>query len=325
MRYTTVVDSVGIRVECTSAYEQRELLDNLIAYAKNSNSSYFVNYKDYIINPLTGSFNREYFIYSHGKTLASITTMSYQVGKHRKQTVYYIKIVWAGLKSYNDFIDRLSLYCMMNITSWLGSYSYKLTLCELDIAIDVECEFMNVLALCVKRVPNVKYYNPDETQMYDGETAWIEKINLQRKRHVKSRAQVYTKDLKEELEDINITRFELALPTPFFNDKGNNFYEILLSVFTTLDRYAVMYFEDINQKNNIAQQYTEIVTSKLINKSRKLKGLELDSYRLYPDIQYIEQFLDAVFFTNDFHTIDDNDLIKDSILSELINAPLVFD
>ena len=321
MRYTTVVDSIGIRVECTSAYEQRELLDNLIRYVSSSSSSYFMSYKDSIINPLTEAFNREHLIYSHGKTLASITTMSYQVGKHREQTIYYVKVVWAGLKSYNEFTDKLSLYCMMSITSWLSSYNHKLVLCELDIAIDVECKFMHVLALCVKRVPNVKYYNPDEIQMFDGETAWIEKINLQRKKHVKARAQVYTKDLKEELEDMNIARFELALPTPFFANKGDNFYEILISVFNALDRYAVMYFEDINQKNNIAQQYTDIVTSKLINKSRKLKGLELDPYRLYPNTQYIEQFLGTVFFTSDFYKIDD-ELIKDDILSELGNTQL---
>ena len=287
MRYKTVIDSVGVRIECNSAIEQREILSNLLEYAGSSNPSFFISYKDYIINPVTGAFNREYFIYSHSKALASITTMSSQVGKGRVQTVFFIKIVFAGIKSYHELTDNLSLLCMLSIASWLSANGYILALTELDIAIDIfESSFDNVMGLCVKRVPNVKYYEPDEEQTYD-QTAYIEKINLKRKEHVSSRAYTYNKQFKEELDE-SIVRFELKLqPSWFNNKKTSNFYELLLSIFAALDKYAVMYFEDINAKSFIAQQYTDIINSDIKNKSRKLKGLELDSYRLHCFLQKI--------------------------------------
>lgn len=308
MRYKTVIDSVGVRIECSSAIEQREILSRLLEFVSSSNPSFFISYKDYIINPITGAFNREYFIYSHSKALASITTMSSQVGKGRVQTVFFIKIVFAGIKNYNELTDRLSLLCMLSITSWLSANGYALTLTEFDIAIDIfESSFDNVMALCVKRVPNVKYYEPDEEQTYD-QTAYIEKTNLKRKDHVSSRAYTYNKQTKEKLDE-SIVRFELKLqPSWFNNKKTTNFYELLLSIFAALDKYAVMYFEDINAKSFIAQQYTDIINSDIKNKSRKLKGLELDPYRLYPDTNFIKQFLSILLFTKDFHTSMDEEL-----------------
>ena len=141
----TVIDTLGIRIECNSVYEQRELLNNLLQYI-GTNHSFYVDYKDTIINPMTGSFNREYLIYGSSKLLASITTMSFQVGKNRNKTVYFIKIVWAGIKKYNVF-DKLSLVCMFSICSWLNSLGVILRLCELDVDIDIESLFENVLIL----------------------------------------------------------------------------------------------------------------------------------------------------------------------------------
>ncbi len=319
MRYKTVIDSVGVRVECSSAFEQREILSKLLEYASSSNSSFFINYKDYIINPITGAFSREYFIYSHSKALASITTMSSQVGEGRAQTVFYIKIVFAGIKNYNELTDTLSLLCMLSITSWLSANGYNLVLTEFDLAIDIfHSSFENVMGLCVKRVPNVKYYEPDEEQTYD-QTAYIEKINLKRKDHVSSRAYVYNKQTKEELDE-SIIRFELKLQPGWFNNKKtSNFYEMLLAIYAALDKYAVMYFEDINAKSFIAQQYTNIINSDIKNKSRKLKGLELDPYRLHPDTKFIEQFLSSILFTKDFHTNLNDEWFVKSVLATLNN------
>jgi hypothetical protein len=318
MEYKTIVDSIGIRIECKSALEQRELLERLLNDIRIS-TTFIINYKDHIINDVTGAFIREYFIYSHHKTLASISTNSYTTGKYRNDTVFYIKIVWAGLKRYNDHTDKLSLFCMMNICSWLYSRGHVLKLSELDIALDFECQFPHILALCIKRQPNVKYYKPDDIQMYDGETAWVENINLKRKKHVKLLAQVYDKQLKEQLEDKVVTRFECAMKTPYFNNKSNNFDELLKSIAGTLDRYAVLYFQDLNIKQSVGQQYINIIDSNIQNKSRKLKSMNLDAYRAYPDMNYITKFLETILFTKDFHTNVKEQWFVDAILSKLAN------
>jgi len=316
--FRTVIDSLGIRIECSSSYEQRGILSSLLEYTR-SNPTYFINYKDHVINPMTGAINREYFIYSHGKTLASLTTMSYQAGKKRRRTVYYVKVIWAGIKSYNEFTDNLSLICMLNMTSWLRANQIDFRLSELDLGIDINSYFENVSVLPIKRVPNVKYYNPDTVQKYVGQTAWIEKINIKRKDHVASRAYVYDKQRKEDLDD-EVARFELKLQTGFFNNpKLDNFHSVLLAIYNALDRYAVLHFEDVKLKHYIEQQYIDIVDSDIKNKSRKIKGLELDPYRLYPDTKFIEEFLSTVLFTNDFHTNLCEEWFVQSMLEKLNN------
>jgi len=318
--FKTVIDSVGIRIECSSAYEQRVILNRLLEYVRGSNPSYFINYKDYVINPMTGAINREYFIYSHSKTLASLTSMSYQAGKKRRTTVYYVKVTWAGIKTYNEFTDNLSLLCMLSMTSWLRYNKIDFRLSELDLGIDVQSDFEHVFVLPVKRVPNVKYYKPDAIQKYEGQTAWIEKINLKRKDHVASRAYIYDKQYKEDLDDV-VARFELKLQTGFFNNpKLSKYNSMLLAIYKALDRYAVLHFEDVNAKHYVVQQYNEIINSDIKNKSRKIKGLELDQYRLYPDTKFIDEFLSIVLYTKDFHTNMGEEWFVESILEQLNNT-----
>ena len=269
----TVIDTLGIRIECNSVYEQRELLNNLLQYI-STNHSFYVDYKDTIINPMTGSFNREYLIYGSSKLLASITTMSFQVGKDRKQTVYFIKIVWAGIKKYNEF-DKLSLVCILSICSWLNSLGIILRICELDVAVDIKSFSENLLVLPINRVPNVSYYTPNEEQPFT-ETTYIEKINVKRKDNLSSRSYLYSKNEKEKLEDEIITRFEVALKTAFFTNKSTSFYELLQSIYKTLDRYAILRFKNKNERNSIIQEYNHVINSDIKNKSRKLNGLHLE-------------------------------------------------
>lgn len=319
MRYETVIDSLGVRVECNSSYEQREILDKLLEYVRGSNSSYFINYKDHIINPLSGAFNREYFIYGHSKTLASISTMSYQVGKYRHQTVYYIKIIFAGIRQYDEFTDNLSLICMMSICSWLYNLRLFPQLTELDLGIDVESAYENMLVLPVKRVPNVNYYKPHEEQLYDS-TVWIEKINPKRKDKVASRSYLYNRANKGQAEK-EIVRFELKLQTSFFSKKRTEHFTVMLdAIITALDRYAILHFTNINEQNMIIQQYNAIVESDLQNKSRKLQGLEIDMYRLQPNVSFISNYLQTVLTTHDFHTNMDDDSFVEMVIDTLKNG-----
>lgn len=312
----TVIDTLGIRIECNSVYEQRELLNNLLQYI-STNHSFYVDYKDTIINSMTGSFNREYLIYGSSKLLASITTMSFQVGKDRNKTVYFIKIVWAGIKKYNEF-DKLSLFCILNICSWLNSLGIVLRICELDVAVDIKSFSENILVLPINRVPNVSYYTPNEEQPFT-ETTYIEKINLKRKDHLSLRSYLYSKNEKENLDNEIITRFEVALRTAFFTNKSTSFYELLTSIYKVLDRYAILHFQNLNEKNYVIQDYNNIINSDIKNKSRKLNGLHLEPYRLYPDTKFIEEFISTILFTKDFHSNMNDEWFVQTVLSEFNN------
>jgi hypothetical protein len=312
----TVIDTLGIRIECSNTYEQKEILDKLLNYISSSHP-FYIDYKDHVINYVTGSFNREYLIYGSSKLLASITTMSFQVGKNRNKTVYFIKIVWAGIKKYNVF-DKLSLICMFSICSWLNSLGVVLRLCELDVDIDIESLFENILILPLNRVPNVTYYTPNEEQLFT-ETTYIEKINVKRKDNLSSRSYLYSKNEKERLEDEIITRFEVALKTAFFTNKSTSFYELLQSIYKTLDRYAILRFKNKNERNSIIQEYNHVINSDIKNKSRKLNGLHLEPYRLYPDVKFIEDLLAMVFFTKDFHSNMHDEWFVETVLSNFNN------
>lgn len=314
----TVIDTLGIRIECNSAMEQRELLDNLLCYIKDHHP-FYIDYKDNVINQLTDSFNREYYIYGSSKLLACITTMCFQVGKNRNQTVYFIKIVWAGLKKYNELTDNLSLICMLSVCSWLNSINgVKFRLCELDVAIDVRDYLNNVLILPLNRVPNVDYYRLDEEQPFE-ETTYIEKINIKRKEHLSSRAYLYNKNYREQLEDEVITRFEVALKTAFFKNKSTNLLEILSSIYKTLNRYAILHFSDLYEKESMIQEYNGIIDSDIKNKSRKLNSLHLTPIRLFHNFGFIEKFLSTVLFIKDFHLNMGEDWFVDLMLSKLDN------
>ncbi len=312
----TMIDTVGVRIECDSSIEQREILDKLLNYI-SSNHPFYINHKDNIINHITGRFTREYFIYGSSKLLASITTMSFQVDKKRSKTVYFIKIVWAGLKKYNEFTDRLSLLSMLSICSYLnGELRYNLKLCELDIAQDINEYSENILVLPINRVPNVNYYRPDEEQPF-AETTYIEKINIKRKKHLSLRSYVYPKHEREGLDDEVITRFEVALKTAFFSNKSTDFHEILASVQKALNRYAVLRISNFDERNSIVQEYNGIIDSDIKNKSRKLNSLPLDGNRLFFDLNAIEEFLGTVLYIKDFHISMHEDWFVEAVLSKL--------
>ena len=312
----TVIDTLGIRIECSNTYEQKEILDKLLNYISSSHP-FYIDYKDHVINYVTGSFNREYLIYGSSKLLASITTMSFQVGKNRNKTVYFIKIVWAGIKKYNEF-DKLSLFCILNICSWLNSLGIVLRICELDVAVDIKSFSENILVLPINRVPNVCYYTPNEEQPFT-ETTYIEKINLKRKDHLSLRSYLYSKNEKENLDNEIITRFEVALRTAFFTNKSTSFYELLTSIYKALDRYAILHFQNLNEKNYVIQDYNNIINSDIKNKSRKLNSLDLESYRLFPDTKFIEEFISTVLFTKDFHSNIHDEWFVQTVLSEFNN------
>ena len=62
-----------------------------------------------------------------------------------------------------------------------------------------------------------------------------------------------------------------------------------------------------------------IINSDIKNKSRKLNSLDLESYRLFPDTKFIEEFISTVLFTKDFHSNIHDEWFVQTVLSEFNN------
>ena len=80
-----------------------------------------------------------------------------------------------------------------------------------------------------------------------------------------------------------MTRFELKLQKSFF--KNDLDFETIVN---SLNRYTVMYFKNIYEKNIIIDRY---YSYSRIGK-RDTERMGLDRYRLKPDVVKIERFID---------------------------------
>jgi len=133
---------------------------------------------------------------------------------------------------------------------------------------DITSKIENILAVCTKRTANISYFqlgdkDGNTIQKNDG-TYYIEKFNTHKqKRNAMSRAYIYDKR-KKELDkfkrDIgfNLTRFELKLQKRFFvkNEYSGSVMD------KALQKYTVLFFEDMLQKRLFIQTYNEATTRK---------------------------------------------------------------
>lgn len=229
----------------------------------------------------------KYNVYYAGTILFTIHSGSTRIkDKLTNELVnqYYIRIRFAGLKSHKQRQDKASYDALMTICAWLNTTRTNFRLVELDVAIDVNCSFYNVLAVCINKSANVLYNPLNSIQYYDSiPTTYIEdyKKEEQRKDAV-LRAYLYNKSAKEGL-DFVVTRFELKLQNRFFlkNEFDTN------SIINALDRYCVMYFANEIEKERKICEYNKykIVTT------REIDRLGFRSYRLYPNPAVIKEFM----------------------------------
>lgn len=281
MRHTTTIDTIGIQLDLNDECQQREILDGLFSFIIGTNS-FYVEYKDYHVGIST--IRREHFIYANNNTIATINTGVFRAGSAVKNDFsmkYYISIKFAGLKSYNEVLDASSYNFLLMICAYLNKRGIAFKLTELDICIDVECEFEHMLAICTKKSPKTQYYGLDESQIYDT-TSYIEKITKKKLNKAVLRAYTYDKSFKEGL-DSSITRFEVKLQAKYFNKYGFS----IASMAKALDRYYVMYFEDMEEKDSKIEAYNGYQTVR----KREISRLGLDNYRLHADIGCIEHFI----------------------------------
>lgn len=281
IKHETHIDTVALQLDFNSAEKQRDkfsLLQQWIICRSlgllelNSNSSrHLIKY-----NLLFG-----------GRKILTIQTGSIRIKNNLKRQLveqYYIRIRFAGLKSYNQRQDRASYNALMTICAWLNTTRTNFKLVELDIAIDTYSSFLNVLATCISKSPNVLYNRLGRTQYYDSTpTTYIENYkNVEQRKEAVLRAYLYNKSAKERLKFL-ITRFELKLQNRFFLKNEFN----TKSIINALDRYYVMYFEDKREKEQKINEYNKYKTVT----AREINRLRFGSYRLYPDSDVIKEFI----------------------------------
>jgi len=305
MNINTYIDTLGIRCECDSKYQRDSLFSRLINFLrekkivaikyneKRSNKYYQVT--DLLFaNRKLATINKGYY-----KNENNILNPDY----------YYININFYGLKRYNIEKDDASILLIKLITAFLNTKKIHFILIELDIAMDIESKIENILALCTRRSPNVNYYQLGNTDIkgkniQDNKgTYYIEKFNsYKQKKNAMSRAYLYNKRYKELSKfkrDIgcDITRFELKLQKRYF---VNNEYTGG-SIYKAMEKYSVLWFENMKQKELFIEQYNKVKTSR---KRRKRLDIALENNNvvlLTPNLNNVSSFLreiDSITFNS---------------------------
>ena len=311
MEYTTEIDSIGVRAEFQSAPIQRDVLYRL----KNHVSS-IVGLEIIAKEQMFGNGGKrvDYFVYYKNITLASIKTGAYGRGN----TTYFLSVVCAGLKSYDDFIDNLRYDLLLSVCSWFNDNRVSFRLRELDCNIDAACPYENFHVIQIKRAPRGKY-NSDEEQVYTT-THYMQKKT--KYRFAGTSALFYDKQAKEALYD-PLSRFELKLLLKKEQTKDiSTLHNRIMKMF---DRYAVFYLENLNVKNDVIGIQNYIENSNTPNKAIEYKKLvlQLNNFRLYPNIDYIMGFINRLYTIKNFKMI--LNVTGESNIMDVTSNPFSFD
>jgi hypothetical protein len=145
-------------------------------------------------------------------------------------------------------------------------------------------KIQNILAICTTKLPRTEYHLANHS-FYNGDTIYIEKITKGRLNYYSQRAYVYNKAKKEKLF-YPLTRFELKLQKSFFL---NNELDSRIIV-KALNRYLVMYFKNIEEKEKVINKYNSY---NRVSK-RDIDRMNLDRYRVNLDVKKISNFLDRL-------------------------------
>jgi len=285
----TEIDTVALQIDFDTDQRQREVLNDLYCFI--SENGFYIDCKEYGFGG--GMKKREYFVYANNATIATLSTGAFRTGSYVNNDYaikYYITVKFAGLKRYDDVSDTVSYNGLLLVCAYLNTYEIAFKLTELDICIDVECTLEHLVALCVKKSPKTHYYALEERQIFTT-TRYIEKMAKKKLGKAVLRAYTYDKMIKESL-DTPLSRFELKLQSAYFKKYGFS----IESIEKALDRYCVMYFEDLEIKERMIKRYNGYTSVR----KREIERMGLDRYRLYPDIAYIDDFIVTLLCVNFF-------------------------
>lgn len=275
MTYSTEIDTLSIQVNCSSLEEQ-QAISFMVGRAVTEYSKVFI--RDNV-------FTKEREILFNNNRLGTIRLgMNPIWNKFTRQynMNYYVAVSFYGLKSHIEILDNLSNGCLFAVCGILNTLNIDYMFTELDVCLDMNTKIDNVLALCTTKLPRTEYHSPNNS-FYNGDTVYIEKFTKDRFSYNSQRAYVYNKAKKENLK-FPLTRFELKLQKFFFfsNDLDSK------TIINALNRYTVMYFPNIYEKNMIIDRYNSYYR---ISK-RDIERMGLERYRLKPDVVKIERFID---------------------------------
>jgi hypothetical protein len=275
MTYSTEIDTVSIQVNCSSLEEQQGISFMLGRAVTEYNKVYI---RDNILT-------KEREILFNNNRLGTIRLgMNPLWNKFTRQyddMNYYVAVSFYGLKSHIGILDNLSIGCLFTVCGILNTFSIEYVFTELDVCLDISVKIDNVLAICTTKLPRTEYHSLNNS-FYNGDSIYIEKFTKDKLNYYSQRAYVYNKTKKENL-NYPITRFELKLQKLFFftNELDSE------TIINALNRYTVMYFQNINEKNIIIDKYNSYCR---ISK-RDIERIGLDRYKLKPDVVKIEKFI----------------------------------
>ena len=273
MTYSTEIDTVSIQIDCSSLEEQQGISFMLCRAVTEYNK---VCISDNI-------FTKEREILFNNNRLGKIRLgMNPIWNKSDRQHYmnYYITVSFYGLKSHIGILDNLSIGCLFAVCGILNTFNINYVFTELDVCLDISAKIDNVLAICTTKLSRTEYHLVNNS-FYSGDTVYIEKISKDKISYNSQRAYVYNKAKKENL-NYPLTRFELKLQKSFFKNELD--FETIVNA---LNRYTVMYFPNIYEKNMIVDKYNSY--SRISRRDIERMGLE--RHRLRPDVVKIERFI----------------------------------
>ena len=273
MTYSTEIDTVSIQIDCSSLEEQQGISFMLCRAVTEYNKVYISD----------NIFTKEREILFNNNRLGKIRLgMNPIWNKSDRQHYmnYYITVSFYGLKSHIGILDNLSIGCLFAVCGILNTFNINYVFTELDVCLDISAKIDNVLAICTTKLSRTEYHLVNNS-FYSGDTVYIEKISKDKISYNSQRAYVYNKAKKENL-NYPLTRFELKLQKSFFKKELD--FETIVNA---LSRYTVMYFPNIYEKNMIVDKYNSYSR---VSK-RDTDRMDLDRYRLKPDVVKIERFI----------------------------------
>lgn len=274
MTYSTEIDTVSIQIDCSSLDVQQGISFMISRAVTEYNKVYI---KD-------NAYTKQREILFNNNRLGTIRLgMNPIWNKFTRKSVinYYVAVSFYGLKSHIKILDNLSNGCLFAVCGILNTFNFNYVFTELDVCLDMNTKIDNVLVICTTKLPRTEYYSLNDS-FYNGNSVYIEKFTKNKLDYYSQRAYVYNKAKKENLK-YHLTRFELKLQKSFF--KNDLDFETIIN---SINRYTVMYFKNIYEKNMIIDRY---YSYSRISK-RDIDRMGLDRYRLKPDVVKIERFID---------------------------------
>jgi len=235
IKYNTIIDSVALHISCDNKKQQHGIMQQLRGWIA-STKIVTIKFDDKI---------KKYKLLRGNKTVATLT----QSATHSN---FYIRIRFAGLKSYNDKQDIASYNLLIAICAFLNTTNYSYRLAELDIAIDCFCPFENMLIINTNKKANIVYSPLGYVQYFNGvPISYIEQYpHIQQRKNAVSRSYLYDKSSKEKLP-YTLTRFELKLQNRYFLKNDFN----TTSIVSAMNNYIVLCLGNINLKKVVIHEY----------------------------------------------------------------------